>query len=431
MLPLTYPDLCANEIGEVLGINCIDKLRRSLRLENRGLDVHYESGELNVVQALDVLDNHPLYLIKPNGATMFFLTSVGDSAKEHEFVQALLRKNLCPLIENRTVVCMTVSNGNTLDGVGEPWNSHEKPFHGDKTISFDPMTPVENWKTLSEKIYTDLCNLTRGKKYEVMFHTGCTAKDWQPTAAGGFASSWRFIEHWSMLLVIACIRHALDHLAPNGQLYLKIRHFERPETIGITTLLAQVFETYEIYGPVIKDKTFVTFIGKKFKGIHNLYVKKVIEHMKNCTDFNLANIFFHELMYNEKSKLIMQQLTKESRKHVEAKCALETQFQYCLYIVKQMLLSENHDEVLKNFVASMNTQFGIDSNLCNEIQSSIESVYKKISSNYTDKTVFLRVMQTKWMKCNNGDPTLQCDKIHYSTHSRSHRTESGVCFLKN
>jgi hypothetical protein len=89
MLPLTYPDLCANEIGAVIGIKCIDTLRRSLRLEKMGLDRHYESGELNVVQALDVLDKYPLDFEKPDLTNMFFLTSVGDSAKEHEFVQAL------------------------------------------------------------------------------------------------------------------------------------------------------------------------------------------------------------------------------------------------------------------------------------------------------------------------------------------------------
>lgn len=429
MLPLTYPDLCANEIGEVLGIKCIDTLRRSLRLVKIGLDKHYKSGALNVVQALDVLENYPLDFENPNLTNMFFLTSVGDSAKEHEFVQALLQKKACPPEENRTIVCMTVKNGKTLDGVGEPWNSCEYPKH--ESISFDPMTPVEDWGTLSEKLYKDLCSLTHGKKYEVMFHTGCTGKDWQLTAAGGFASSWRFIEHWSMLLVIACIRHALNYLARNGQLYLKIRHFEKAETLGIITLLAQVFGTYEIYGPVIKDKTFVTFIGKKFKGKDDSYVRRVSEHIEKCTDFNPATIFFHKLMYTDKSKEIMQRLTKKSHEHVDLKCSLETQFQYCLYIVNQMFLSENYQETLKNLVSDMRNKFGIDSDLCNEIQSKIESVYKQISENNADKNVFLRVMQTKWMKCNNGDPTLQCDQTHYSTHSRAHKTKSGVCFLNH
>jgi hypothetical protein len=428
MLPLTYPDLCANEIGEFIGIKCIDTLRRSLRLEKMGLDRHYESGELNVVQALDVLDKYPLDFEKTDLTNMFFLTSVGDSAKEHEFVQALSKKNACPPEKNRTIVSMTLSNGKTLDGVGEPWNAHEFPLH--KSISFDPETPFKNWGELSEKLYTDLCILTHCKKYEVMFHTGCSAKDWQRTAAGGFASSWRFIEHWSMLLVIACIRHALKHLTRNGQLYLKIRHFERTETLGIITLLAQAFETYEIYGPVIKDKTFVTFIGKKFKGEDDLYVQIVSEHIKKCTNFNPATIFFHNLMHTDKSKEVMQHLTEESRKHVDLKCSLETQFQYCLYIVKEMLVSENHDQVLQKFVNDMTDRFGIDLELCHEIKLNISKVYKCISANNTDKNVFLRVMQTKWMKCNNGDPTLQDNEMYHHIHSTKHTTKFGVHFLK-
>jgi hypothetical protein len=411
MLPLTYPDLCANEIGEVIGLKCIDTLRRSLRLEKMELNKHFESGELNVVQALDVLDKHPLDFENAKSTNMFFLTSVGDSAKEHEFVQALSRKKTCPLKKNMTILSMTILNGKTLDGVGEPWEANKLPLH--KGISFDQGKPFKDWRQVSEKMYTDLCDLTHGKIYNVMFHTGCSSKDWQRTAAGGLASSWRFIEHWSMLLVIACIRHALDHLARGGQLYLKIRHFERPETLGIITLLAQAFETYEIYGPVIKDKTFVTFIGKNFKGKDNLYVKRVSIHMENCTDFNPATIFFHDLMHTDKSKKVMQHLTQESRKHVDLKCSLETQFQYCLYIVKEMLLSENHDQVLQKFVKNMEDDFRIDSGLCNAIKFDILKVFECISTNDIDKSLFLRVMQTKWMKCNNGDPSLQNNERHH------------------
>ena len=72
-------------------------------------------------------------------------------------------------------------------------------------------------------------------------------------------------------------------------------------------------------------------------------------------------------MYTDESKEIMQRLTEESYKHVDLKCSLETQFQYCLYIVKQMLLSENHENVLENLVSVMRNEFGIDSDLCNQI----------------------------------------------------------------
>jgi hypothetical protein len=174
----------------------------------------------------------------------------------------------------------------TLDSVGEPWNAKQNPKYD--AISYDPYKPPEKWKELSEQIFNDLCKATNGKEYDIMFHTGCTSNDWQKTAAGGHASSWKLVEHWSMMLTIASMRHALMHLAPGGQLYLKIRHFEKPETHGIITLLAQCFEKHQVYGRLIKHKTFVTFIGQNFLG--KMDVQQISEHIAKCTDYSILVI---------------------------------------------------------------------------------------------------------------------------------------------
>jgi len=246
MFPITYLDSCATEIGEVTGLKCVDQLRTFLHMENMGLE-KVSPGEMNIEQALDVLENVPCDMEDTRKARMFFLTSVGNSAEEHEFVSALQRNNKCPSPENMTIMSMVVlPNQKTLDSVGEPWNAKQNPKYA--AISYDPYKPPEKWKELSEQIFNDLCKATNGKEYDIMFHTGCTSKDWQKTAAGGHANSWKLVEHWSMMLTIASMRHALMHLAPGGQLYLKIRHFEKPETHGIITLLAQCFEKHKVYG---------------------------------------------------------------------------------------------------------------------------------------------------------------------------------------
>jgi hypothetical protein len=160
----------------------------------------------------------------------------------------------------------------------------------------------------------------------------------------------------------------------------------------------------------MKHKTFVTFIGQNFLG--KMDVQQISEHIAKCTDYSPATIFFHKLMHTEKSKEIMEKLTADSHVHIKSKFSLETEFLYCLYTIKNFLLSTDNSKIMELFENDLRQKFNIEPNSVQHIKTLLMKTFNSISGNRKDKQIFLCVMQTKWMKFNTGDIT------HHHPHEK-------------
>jgi hypothetical protein len=119
----------------------------------------------------------------------------------------------------------------------------------------------------------------------------------------------------------------------------------------------------------------------------------------------------------------MEKLTDNNCVHIKIKILIETEFLDCLYTIKNFLLSKDHSKILQKFKCDLRVKFNIETNSVQHITNLLMKTFNAISVSSEDTQIFLRVMQTKWMKFNTGDTILSKHDLYHHSYNNGFYNE--------
>lgn len=287
------------------------------------------------------------------------------------------------------ITSVGVVTANGMTGV-----SHAKPLHD--SVTYDEHTPLDEWQKVSDSLFTQLCAKSTGM-YDLMFHWGCISQNWLEGPNKTFVSSWQFHEEWNVLMTVAMMRHALEHLADGGEIFLKIRILSNLQTVGITTLFAHAFQQFWLICNPRQLCTFVIFHGRGFR--KSTLLEQLKQIFSTVNSFTPESIFCNEIMQQPRATTIMQKCFKVRMQMIQERSTVKTAYLFCLRLIADALVSTQHPaqfDVIRSYLHSLQ----YDHNFVKRFMTQLKNVFDELSKHKTDRDIFLRVMQSKWMRDN-------------------------------
>lgn len=380
---------------------CRDFLEKTCRDSVPHTKTHSKFGQLHTSPSLEIaslLNNYKIKakvsLLPEEGAKI--MTSVATAGSWQEGEWPSLATALGLTYEFHVFKTVLVTPGGPRTGR----NYHSVPKN-DLCIKYDQNTPKDHWSALSENLYTELMEQSRGcAEQDFICHWGCTShSELKMPNDKGVLEAWAWHEHWNILYCTAMARHALEYLKTGGTLVLKVRIFEEAETLGLMSILACAFEKVFVIPNFHQLCEFAMFCAVGFLGSKDKTVEKVRNSLKTNTSYDLATIFSDELTTNAKFKSTL-------RLAVDVREEFRCDHDYVAFITLQITYEINkcvqtnskfpHLQVAQRLQAlSDMDSVPVDSEWIADIGQRIDEVIKSIKTN-TKTRPLLNDTVTQW-----------------------------------
>lgn len=214
-------------------------------------------------------------------------------------------------------------------------------------------------------------NLQVDPIYDRLYHWGCISQPWETNLLGNHVSQWEIHEEWNVNMTIAMMWHAAMTAKPGAQVCLKIRIFKRAETLGLTTLFANLFDDV-----ILTENSRQTcyFAVGVFNGMtHDLELRQhVARVLWRAMDQFPEHIYQEPLMSSAKSRHVLPLCTELRRVIVTSLCKSNSAFLVGLRVLMQCLADGSEGEFHRRY------------------KHVLDELYTKETSDY-----FLR----EWIRC--------------------------------
>ncbi len=233
-------------------------------------------------------------------------------------------------------------------------------------------------------------------KYTHIYHWGCISQNWQLNLLQRKVSSWKFMEHWNLLMTIAMMRHAVVTLQPGGQLCLKVRIFNCAETLGLVSLMSSLFERIQLLPNPRQLAAFVTFVGHNLTDDLTLR-SQVSDILASCTDYQPSNIFLNAIQQTHPTcKQTMLTCQEIRRSMIDSKASIHTTYLACLRLVDLYFQHGRYEEFKREVMKLLeNTlEAGHARHIFHELVNAARDM------NHFETRMFGRVMASPWMQDN-------------------------------
>jgi len=418
---VTYPSEIACEITQVLGLTELDHVHRMMQ-ENHArisrktavsmlIDFANDLSEISsrirnnipkrgwrhtVMKTLNEPTWEALNMLKYAGlpsenARIFSTTATANSGNECAVIAALKLLGVEPT--NATLTSTARVNGKT--GV-----SNVVPLH--QTVYYDPYMARETWRYLSDNLHRQLLEFDgnyTGRRYDNIYHWGCISQHFARNPLGNSVSSWKLHEDWNLLYTIAMMRHAVDTLEAGGQLCIKIRIFDKAETMGLVAILGLAFDEIELLDNSRQNSTFAIAICRKMTD-DDRRRNDVASALANATEYTPTSIFCSAIWinpdYTTRCNEILAMCEETREKMLRWQASVDTIFLAALRFCASKESLEFDRDRLYDIIAKLYGDTDFAQNICQQITTAMKSI--RADSGKKDRFHF--TMKQKWMKSN-------------------------------
>lgn len=229
--------------------------------------------------------------------------------------------------------------------------------------------------------------------YDRMYHWGCISQSWETNLLGNHISQWEVHEEWNVNMTIAMMWHAAMTAKPGGQVCLKIRIFKRAETLGLTSIFSNLFESVVLTENSRQTCYFAVGVFNNMTDDVELR-QSVARCLWKAMDQGPEHIFQDPLMTTERSKEMLPLCTEMRKIMVSSLCKSNSVYLIGLRILRDCIEKNSYDDFFIRY------------------RPLLEQVYTKESSEYflfewvkcykqlnnTNVFVLKRIMDTPWMR---------------------------------
>ena len=411
-IQITYPDPLAIQWTQMLDLKCLTDLLSVMHEEHAHLNKEnkiqvlrqafpnrFNSAnaqflhELNepTLEAIFVLDRCPEIWPKAHDK-IFMTTATANSGNDPAFYNALkiCDVDLTKLQITKTSTCLM--SGKT--GVSNT-RCHNAAIRYNESVSKD------QWHMQSTRLFAQLMKKNKGDvEYDIIYHWGCISQQWTKAPWGTMTSSWLYHEAWNWVYTIAMMRHAVASLKSGGKLVLKCRVFKKAESMGLLAMLSSAFRNCKILSNPRQLCTFVTFVGTDFHGTRHENVQKLQHDLSQCTDYSLSSIFTSVSFSN--GSAFMAKCEEARTDMLTRESTVYTAWLFAMHVLRSAL-QNRCNSVLKcrdhdAFIHYLCKVYAGKTQFVDLLLRKLDSCYSQLLNNKQEKDMFLRVMQSRWMK---------------------------------
>ena len=337
-----------------------------------------------------------------NTSVVFNTTATANSGNDNAIMAAFKILGIDNKKNN-----IVLENCSTCTKSGFTGVSYVRPKH--TPVTFDPNTPLSDWKKLSENLGNQLFKISTGKeyheetyspslseKYSHIYHWGCISQNWQRSPLGHYVSSWKLHEKWNLLFTMAMMWHAIATLQQGGQLCLKVRIMRSAETLGLVSLLSPLFESVRLLDNARQQCSFSVAVYSGFKATPEIRLE-MMTLLRQCMNFEPSTIFYNRFQ-REYPECRATSLEAERIREIMMVKRAETNTIYlaCLDCARQFLERRNkrimYDTALPLLIETYGEKFGM------HLFDSLMIACKRLSPQ--QQQLFITVMNTEWMHDN-------------------------------
>ena len=341
---------------------------------------------------------------KAGTITAFTSNATADSGNACPFVLAL--QLLQPDLKIGLTATSMVHKDSHMTGIS---NMHAH----DKKVFFQHDTPLNDWAKMSYDIATQFYIIngdnSKGDKskgdleypivhqYDVIYHWGCIAQNFQRNSIGHDVSSWMLHEEWNLLLQIAMMWHAVATLKPGGALYVKARMFTKAETLGVVALLAIAFQNVRLIPLITQSGSSIAVVYATGCLGDDDTRYAVMDALHNAMTLQPSGIFLADVvkLNSDKFKSAMVQCEK-MREYIMKDLAIRnTLFLTALFHLAELGRENITEDECRECLCKL-----FRSRYCDEF---VEQLATKYITGFTGLRVekraqFMAIVGTRWMK---------------------------------
>ena len=250
---------------------------------------------------------------------IFNLTATANSGNDNAILAALK-------ILRAVTDTMTVESCGTCCSNGSTGVSFTKPKY--EAVQFDPHTPYDRWSDLSFSLARQFYKVSAGgeewdpdtapplDKYTHIYHWGCISQHYAKGPMGGYVSSWQLHERWNLLITMSMMWHAVATLRQGGQLCLKVRVVKAAETLGVASLLADLFDETVVLDNPRQGTGHAIVIYKGFNATQERR-RQMLRLIQDCMLSSPRSIFYNPVMLaSEKCQSTLQRCEQTRETHL-------------------------------------------------------------------------------------------------------------------
>ena len=433
---VTYPADVAWEIFEGLGLQQLIHLKETM--ETEPYNIENRRDRLPTVEAFarsqpdseikrilrdrmrskDVQSliiktcNNPCFLglnvlefagLPSRGSSIFSSTATANSGNDDAVTSALQILGYCDesmgIKYTRTSTC-------TEDGRTGVSHVHPKNV----PVFYNPFAPYDKWNIQAYNLAKQFYGISTGSDvsleaarvvnlYDRIYHWGCISQNFQTSLLGHQVTSWYYHEEWNIIITYAMLWHGIMTLKTGGQMVVKFRIFKRAETLGLASLVASLFDKFDIFDNPRLVCKYVAVVYSGSTSDSDLR-RQVAGLLMNAMDQKPENIFFNQIQVsNLKCRNAMLKCTQH-RENVEfLSSKIHTLYLAGLYCVKQMMKTEDRNTTEKNlglFRSELERLYGKDK--WKKIYDRFVNVRQSMTP--TQEESFSMVLNSDWMKEN-------------------------------
>ena len=430
--PVTFQHDCVCELAEILGLDMLTELRKSMveghvTLKDKTNRIQQlihlcrntKSQEIRTLMIASLQDpltrqlitrtlNNPTYEafrvldaagLPGEGSVIFNSTATANSGNDNAILAALQ-------ILRAVKDTMAVESCGTCCSNGYTEVSFTKPKY--EAVQFDPHTPYDRWSDLSFSLARQFYKVSAGgeewdpdtapllDKYTHIYHWGCISQHWTKGPLGRHVSSWKLHERWNLVITMSMMWHAVATLRQGGQLCLKVRVMRAAETLGVASLLADLFDETVVLDNARQQCSFGIVIYKGFNASQERR-RQMLQHIQDCMLFNPSSIFCNPVMrVSEKCRITLQQCEQIRERQIMIRARVNTVFLAGLHCLKDLLLHNNKRSLVHDVLPLLVELYG------EETGGHFLQKFLDAPKQFTpgDKYLFVRVMNTRWMADN-------------------------------
>lgn len=428
--PITYADEIVCEIAEVVGATAFAHLRDSMQTEHATLSksnrvailkevasgltespimehlVHLIDTDVGTRERVEESMSEPVLEairvlaqvgIPDAGSDVFTSTATANSGNDCAYVNALAILG---------VTGLHFTNTSTSGCDGRTGVSGVRPKN--TAVYYDGQAVPTDWAALSYNIARQFYRISTGApsetaaevvpKYDIIYHWGCISQNWQTNALGHKVSSWSLHEQWNVIITIAMMWHSVATLKPGGTLCLKVRIFNRAETMGLVGILSLAFEEVRVIPLSRQPCTFSVVFATRCTADHKLR-ETVLNALRRGMTQEPSDIFVSDFVASHSeqySRTMCACQVVRTYMHTE-KAIRATLFLTCLFYINRLAKHEIKEAECMSLMTTLLsgryneslTQF-----LCRGFVSGLRTMSDDV------KTRFIGCMDTKWMADN-------------------------------
>ena len=214
---------------------------------------------------------------------------------------------------------------------------------------------------------------------------------------GHWVSSWKLHEEWNVVMTTAMMLHAVRTLKTQGTLFLKVRIFNRAETMGLVGILSIAFDNFKLLRVTRQQCTFVVVVATGFTGDEKKRTD-VLSALQKGMSQRTSDIFCTSTWLNNAEKITCSLMACEDVRFTMMieKATRTTIFMCCLVHLKEMLEGKQTRTQCQDSISkTLAPRYGA-SQLNSDIRDQLMGSIKESRSIER----FLFCMNTRWMKDN-------------------------------